>query len=96
MTPEQLREFYNNYFYYIILGGVVFGLIVGIVPLVLGIKKGNRNLGLIAIISVAILGALSPLLCLIVAIVFSVIIVVRSKNKVSADSDEPQASNSSE
>ena len=96
MTPEQLREFYDSYFYYIILGGVVFGLIVGIVPLVLGIKKGNRNLGLIAIVSVAILGALSPLLCLIVAIVFSVIIVVRSKHKVSVDSDEPPAANSSD
>lgn len=85
MTQDQLREFYDNYFYYIILGGFVFGLVVGAVPLILGIKKSKRNLGVIAMAVCAITGALSPLLCLIVAAVFTVVILIKPKEKVSSD-----------
>ena len=85
MTPEQIqqfKEFYDTYFYYIILGQLVFGLLAGAVPLILGIKKGKRNLGIVAFIACAVIGAVSPLLCVIVAVIFSIVIVVKSKANV--------------
>ena len=89
MNPEQIqqfKEFYNTYFYYIILGQLIFGLLAGAVPLILGIKKGKRNLGIVGFIACAVIGAVSPLLCVIVAVIFSIVIVVKSKAKVSPDS----------
>ena len=79
MTPEQLKEFFDTYFYYIILAGFVFGLAVGSLPLILGIRKNKRNLGVVAIAVCAITGALSPLLCLIVAAIFTVVILIKPK-----------------
>ena len=85
MTQDQLKEFYDNYFYYIILAGFVFGIVVGAVPLILGIRKNKRNLGVIAIAVCALAGALSPLLSLIIAAIFSVVILIKTK--------KPKASN---
>ena len=85
MTPEQIKEFYDNYFYYIVAAGFVFGLLVGSIPLILGMKKGKRNLGIIAFVLVAILGAVSPLLCILVAVIFTVVISLKSKARTPAD-----------
>lgn len=96
MTQDQLKEFYDNYFYYIILAGFVFGIVVGAVPLILGIRKNKRNLGVIAIAVCALAGALSPLLSLIVSAVFSVVILIKPKEKVSADPVETSSTESTD
>ncbi|CAN5481211.1 hypothetical protein BH10ACI2_BH10ACI2_13820 [soil metagenome] len=88
MNPDQIKEFYDTYFYYIILAGVVFGLLIGAVPLILGIKKKKRNLGLIAIALCALTGSLSPLLCLIVAAVFTIVIIMKPRETVSSEPKE--------
>ena len=98
MTPEQIQqfqEFYNTYFYYIILGQLVFGLLVGAIPLILGVKRGKRNLGIIAFF-VCVIGAVSPLLCVLLAVIFSIVIIVKSKAKEPAESEEAASTESSE
>lgn len=75
MDYAQFREYFQRNFYYFLLGQLVFGAIIGAVPLLIGIRKGERKLGLIAFITSIILATVSPLLSIIVTIVFIVFIV---------------------
>lgn len=70
MDYGQFREYFQQNYYYFLLGQLIFGIVVGTIPLLLGIKKQKRNLGLIAFVTSIILALVSPLICLIVAIVF--------------------------
>lgn len=81
MDYAQFREYFQQNFYYFLVGQLVFGAIIGAIPLLLGIKKGVRNLGLIAFVTSIILATVSPLLCIIVTVVFIAIIA----RKQSAD-----------
>lgn len=89
MDPNQVREIYEKYFYYIIAGSLVFGAIIGLIPLILGIKRARRNLGIIAWITTLIIAGLSPLLGLIVATIFTVIILL--KPGLTANAENPSA-----
>ena len=86
---------YNTYFYYIILGQLVFGLLVGAIPLILGVKRGKRNLGIISFF-VCVIGAVLPLLCVLLAVIFSIVIIVKSGAKEPAESEEAASTESSE
>jgi biopolymer transport protein ExbB/TolQ len=79
MDYGQFREYFQQNFYFFLLAQTVFGAVIGAIPLLLGIKKQKRNLGLIAFVSSIILALVSPLLCLVVAIVFIVFIVRKQK-----------------
>lgn len=54
---------------------IAFGLIIGLVPLFLGIKRKKRNLGIIGLVTSALIGALSPILSLIAVAVFTLLIL---------------------
>lgn len=71
MNTEQMREFFRQNFYYIIAAGVGIGLLFGTLPLILGIRRGKRNLGLLALIVCGASGGASPILALIVAGIFT-------------------------
>lgn len=75
MDYAQFREYFQQNFYYFLLGQLIFGAVMGAIPLLLGIKRQKRNLGLIAFATSIILALVSPLLCLVVAIVFSIYMV---------------------
>lgn len=79
MEPEQLIQFYNQYFYYFIAGQLLLGLLLGSIPLYLGKRKNKKKLGMIGFFSSGAAGMLSPLLGLIVASAFLVIILLKSK-----------------
>ena len=96
MNEEQLRHAYNEYFYYILLAGIGIGLLFGLLPLVMGIARKRRNLGIIGLISSGAAGGLSPILSLIVAAVFTVLVVRGSASKKAPDSDEAPQTDSSE
>ena len=78
MDQAQMQELYRQYFYYIIAAGVIIGLIFGAIPLILGIKRGKRNLGLVGFILAGLAGAFSPLVAVIIAVVF-IVLVIRKK-----------------
>lgn len=80
MDYAQFREYFQQNFYYFLFGQLVFGVVIGAIPLLLGIKKGERNLGLIAFVTSVILATVSPLLSIIVTIVF--IVVIARKKRV--------------
>lgn len=75
MDYAQFREYFQQNFYYFLIGQLVFGAVIGAIPLLLGLKKGERKLGLIAFVTSVILATASPLVCLIVNIVFIVVLV---------------------
>lgn len=79
MDYAQFREYFQQNFYYFLLGQLIFGAVMGAIPLLLGIKRQKRNLGLIAFATSIILALVSPLLCLVVAIVFSIYMVRKPK-----------------
>jgi len=87
MDQGQIRELYQQYFYYILAAGIVVGLVFGSIPLILGIRRKKRNLGLVGFILSGVAGAFSPLIAAIVSIVF-VVLVVRSKSQT-----KPEAGN---
>lgn len=71
MNQEQIREFYEKNFYYIMLAGVGIGLLFGLVPLVLGIKRKKRNLGIVAFVACGVIGGIAPILSIVAAAAFA-------------------------
>ena len=74
MDPTQFREFYQENLYYIIAIQLVVGLVFGLIPLIIGIKKGKKNLGFIALLVTLVVTMLSPLLGLLSCAVFTFIV----------------------
>lgn len=85
MDQAQMQQLYQQYFYYILAAGIVIGLIFGAIPLIFGIKRGKRNLGLIGFILSGLAGAFSPLIAIILAVVFTVIILRKSGSEPKDD-----------
>lgn len=83
MDYGQFRETFQQNFYYFLIGQLVFGAIIGSVPLLLGIKRQKRNLGLIAFITSIVLATVSPLISLIVCVVFIIVILRSGKTSAS-------------
>ena len=73
MSDIQLtiREFYL----YIIIGGAILGALFGLVPLLIGRRRGRARLGLYGFIASIVGGAIAPLLGLIVAGIFSWLVI---------------------
>lgn len=79
MDYGQFRDYFQENFYYFLVGQIVFGLILGAIPLLVGFRKQRRRLGLIAFVTSVLIATVSPLLCVIVTIVFTVV-TARKKN----------------
>ena len=93
MDQQQIAEFYRNYFYYILGIQIVIGLLFGLAPLIFGIKRGKRSLGLISFVVCGVIGgALSPLLSLVIAIVVT-ILIMRGKPALQASTEESTVDN---
>ena len=74
---EQFRQFYQQYYYQILIGCFVIGAIFGSIPLLIGLRRDKRNLGIIAFIVTTIDSVIWLPLGLITAITFTVIILVQ-------------------
>jgi hypothetical protein len=79
MDPDQMREFYQQNFYFIVAAGVAIGLLLGAIPLAFSIKRKKTRLGFLGLILSTIAGGFSPILALLVAIVFTVLVFIGSK-----------------
>ena len=88
MNSEQLWELHEKYFYYILIADVGIGLLIGLLPLILGIARKQRNLGIIGLVSSGVFGGLFPISSIVVAAVFTMLIVRRSASEKMTDSDK--------
>lgn len=73
MEPVHLT--YNELLLYVVIGGVILGGLLGLIPLILGIKKKKRNYGVFGFFASIIGGAISPLVCVIAVAVFTWLIL---------------------
>ncbi|MEO7539672.1 MAG: hypothetical protein ABIV21_06570, partial [Pyrinomonadaceae bacterium] len=56
---------------YLVLIGLGVGLLLGLFPLVLGIRRGKKKYGIIGLVASILVGGLSPILAVIVAGIFT-------------------------
>ncbi len=84
---EQLRRAYEEYYYYILAADIGIGLLLGLIPLILGIKKNQRNAGIIGLITSVIGGVMSPVLSILIVSIFVWLILRKSKNKETANAE---------
>ncbi|MEQ1603974.1 MAG: hypothetical protein ABL999_03825 [Pyrinomonadaceae bacterium] len=87
MDQVQMQELYQQYFYYILAAGIAIGLIFGTIPLFLGIKRKKRNMGLVGFILAGVAGAFSPLIAVVIAVVFTVLILRTKGTDPKSDDD---------
>ncbi len=78
---EQIKLSYTEAILYIALIGLIVGFLLGLIPLILGIKKGKRNYGYYGIIASALLGLVSPILSVIAVAVFIWLILKKTKQE---------------
>ena len=72
---EPIRVTYNELLIYIVLAGVVIGVLLGLIPLFLGIKRKKRNYGVFGFIASIFGGAISPLISIIAVSIFTWLIL---------------------
>lgn len=85
---EPMKVNYGDLIYYVLLAGVLMGIVLGLIPLILGIRKQNRKYGMYGFIGSVIGGAITPIISIIVVSIFSWLILRKSKNDVPANSGE--------
>ena len=72
---EPIRVTYNELILYVILGSVVIGILLGLIPLILGIKKKKRNYGVYGFFASMFGGVISPLASIIAVSIFTWLIL---------------------
>ena len=89
---EQIKLTYSEAVMYLALAGVLIGVLLGLVPLILGFKKKKRQYAIFGFVASIICGAIMPLLSIIVVAVFTWLIL----RKTSTENNPPENFTSSE
>lgn len=76
----------REFFLYVIMAQIALGALFGIVPLILGRRRNKKRLGFYGFLASIAGGALAPLVAVVVAAVFSWVIV---KGRTAEDTDGP-------
>lgn len=85
---EPIRVTYNELIYYVVLAGVMIGIVIGLIPLILGIRKHNRKYGMYGFVGSVIGGAITPIISVIVVAIFTWLILRKPKPETAAISGE--------
>lgn len=94
---EPIHLTYNELILYVIIVQVILGILLGLIPLILGIKRKKRNYGVFGFFASIIGGAISPLVCVIAVSVFTwlilrkpVEVVVVNENPIDVNTDSAE------
>lgn len=82
---EPIRVSYNELLVYIVLAGIVIGVLLGLIPLILGIKRKKRNYGAYGFVAAVLGGAISPLVSIIAVSIFTWLIIRKSASEKPAE-----------
>ena len=85
---EPMKITYNELIYYVVMAGVIIGILLGLIPLILGIRKQNRKYGMYGFVGSVIGGAITPIISIIVVSIFTWLILRKSKTDVPANTNE--------
>ena len=75
MDSQQLAQYAKEHWLMLLLINAGVGFVLGLIPLVVGIRRGKRNLGIMALIVTIIVSVPSYLIGLISAIVFLILVL---------------------
>ena len=89
---EQVKITYNELITYLALFGLVMGILLGLIPLILGIKRNKRSYGLYGMVASIIAGIFSPLLSIIIVAVFVWLILRKPESEIVSESEESSES----
>ncbi len=78
---NQIKMTYYEALTYLALLGIVIGILLGLIPLILGIKKNNRSYGLFGFVTSIVTGMFSPILSIISVAIFTWLILRKAKNQ---------------
>ncbi len=92
MEPTQIT--YNQLYLYIAIAGLIVGALLGLIPLFLGRRNNKGRLGLYGFLASAVSGIVSPIISIIVAAVFTWLVLKKSAAS-STDSDQTSGSSPS-
>ena len=87
---EQIRLNYWEAILIATLIGVGIGILLGLIPLILGIRKGKKRLGVYGLISSTVGGALSGILSLIIVGIFIWLILKQPDTDSVRDASDSQ------
>ncbi|HMJ07567.1 MAG TPA: hypothetical protein VK468_01095 [Pyrinomonadaceae bacterium] len=87
MEPMQIS--YREFYFYIMIAGAIIGLVLGLIPLILGRRRGYTRLGVYGLIASTVCGAIAPVISVVIVAVFSWVIV--KKHPPIPDEDPPAA-----
>ena len=77
---------YSQFYLYVFLGQIALGLLLGLIPLILGKKRGKSRAGLVGFLATLLASALSPLAGLI-ALGISIWMIVKKAPAESTNDD---------
>lgn len=72
---NEIQITYREFYIYVLIGGAILGALFGLIPLVLGRRRHKGRLGLYGFVASIVAGAIAPLLGIIIATIFSWVIV---------------------
>lgn len=75
---------------YVIIGQIIIGALLGLIPFFVGRSRGNARLGKYGFVATLIAGLLSPLAA-VIAVVISVWMIIKRGPEVNDRSDEKKA-----
>ena len=93
---EPFRISYNELLLYVFAAGIVIGILLGLIPLILGIKRKNRKYGMYGFVGSVIGGAITPIISVIVVTIFSWLILRKSKADLPATPSQPDSTETSD
>ena len=85
---NDIQMTFREFYIYVIIGGAIFGALLGLIPLILGRRRNKRRLGFYGFLGSIVAGALAPLLAIVVTAIFSWLIV---KDKQVETEPSPEA-----
>lgn len=88
---EQTQITYNQLYLYIAIAGLIIGALLGLIPLILGRRNNKARLGLYGFLASAVLGLASPIISLIVAGIFTWL-VLKKPSSATVNGDRPGSS----
>lgn len=92
---NEIALTYREFYLYVILAGALVGALLGLAPLLLGRRKNKARLGKYGFLASIATGAIAPFLALVVAAIFSWLIL-REDTVSSETGSEPPKEDSSD
>ncbi|MEP6902146.1 MAG: hypothetical protein ABJA66_10380 [Actinomycetota bacterium] len=86
-TLKQIELAYQEYYYYILLLRIGAGVSMGLIPLILGIRRKKRNLGVWGFIVSIVGGTITPILLIIIVPIFVWLILRKSNTEETANTE---------